>query len=85
MLNAGRSMDARGVVAVLDGLLAERNKPCFIRLDNGPELIATVLEDWCEEVPLVSRCHIVSSMECATATAALLGPLRLAIRAYWVE
>ena len=43
-------MDARGVVAVLDGLLAERNKPCFIRLDNGPEFIATVLEDWCEEV-----------------------------------
>ena len=47
---AGRSMDARGVVAVLDGLLAERGKPCFIRLDNGPEFIATVLEDWCEEV-----------------------------------
>ncbi len=43
---AGRSMDARGVVAVLDGLLAERGKPCFIRLDNGPEFIATVLEDW---------------------------------------
>ena len=47
---AGRSMDSKGVVAVLDGLLAERGKPSFIRLDNGPEFIAGVLADWCKEV-----------------------------------
>ncbi len=47
---AGRSMDAKGVVAVLDDLLAERGNPSFIRLDNGPEFIAGVLADWCKEV-----------------------------------
>ena len=43
-------MDAKSVVAVLDGLLSERGRQRFIRLDNGPEFIAKVLADWCEEV-----------------------------------
>jgi putative transposase len=43
-------MDAKAVVAVLDGLLAERENPGFIRPDNGPEFIVGVLENWCEEV-----------------------------------
>jgi transposase InsO family protein len=35
-------------VAVLDRLVAERGTtPRFIRCDNGPELTANALRDWC--------------------------------------
>ena len=47
---AKRSINAAEVVAVLDGLLAERGKPCFIRCDNGPEFIAEVVASWACEV-----------------------------------
>ena len=47
---AKRSINAAEVVAVLDGLLAERGKPCFIRCDNGPEFIADVVASWACEV-----------------------------------
>ena len=42
-----RSITADKVVAVLDRLVAERGAPEFIRMDNGPEMIAWVLRDWC--------------------------------------
>jgi putative transposase len=43
-----RRIDADATVAVLDRLVAERGTaPRFIRMDNGPELTANALRDWC--------------------------------------
>jgi putative transposase len=42
-----RSIDADRTVAVLEQLAAERGAPQHIRMDNGPELTAHALRDWC--------------------------------------
>jgi putative transposase len=43
-----RRIDADKTVATLDRLVAERGTaPTFIRCDNGPELTANALRDWC--------------------------------------
>jgi hypothetical protein len=42
-----RSIDAEETVAVLERLAAERGAPANLRADNGPELTATVLREWC--------------------------------------
>ena len=43
-----RRIDADHTVTVLDRLVAERGTaPSFIRCDNGPELTANALRDWC--------------------------------------
>jgi putative transposase len=43
-----RRLDADATVAVLDRLVAERQTtPRFIRCDNGSELTANALRDWC--------------------------------------
>jgi putative transposase len=43
-----RRIDADATVAALDHLVAERKTtPRFIRCDNGPELTANALRDWC--------------------------------------
>lgn len=42
------SVDADATVGVLDKIAGERHtSPQFIRCDNGPELTANVLRDWC--------------------------------------
>jgi putative transposase len=41
------SIDADRTVAVLDALVLQRGAPEFIRCDNGPELTANALRDWC--------------------------------------
>ena len=42
------SIDADATVAALDGIVARRGThPKFIRCDNGPELTAHALKDWC--------------------------------------
>jgi putative transposase len=41
------SIDADRTVAVLDELVAKRAVRKFIRCDNGPELTANALRDWC--------------------------------------
>ena len=42
------SIDADAVVALLDKLVGLRGThPRFIRMDNGPELTANALRDWC--------------------------------------
>lgn len=43
------SIDADATVEVLDGIVTERGgvHPEFIRCDNGPELTANALRDWC--------------------------------------
>ena len=43
-----RSVDADATVSCLDGIVASRGAhPEFIRCDNGPELTAAALRDWC--------------------------------------
>lgn len=44
---AACSIDADATVAVLDKIAAARGFPQFIRCDNGPELTANALRDWC--------------------------------------
>ena len=42
------SIDADATVAALDTIVAARSRhPEFIRCDNGPELTANALKDWC--------------------------------------
>ena len=41
-------IDADRTVGVLGQLVTERGAPEFIRSDNGPELIAHALKDWCD-------------------------------------
>ena len=43
-----RTIDADETVAVLERLAAERGAPENLRADNGPELTARALRDWCE-------------------------------------
>ncbi len=43
-----RTIDADQTVAVLERLVAERGVPANVRADNGPELTARVLREWCE-------------------------------------
>ncbi len=47
-IHVDRNIDADTTVAVLDKIAAERGRhPVFIRCDNGPELTAHALRDWC--------------------------------------
>ena len=43
-----RNIDADATVATLDRLVAERGAPEHLRCDNGPEMTAHALRDWCE-------------------------------------
>ncbi len=45
-----RSIDAKTVVAVLDGIVASRGTPSYIRMDNGPEFISKVIEEFASEM-----------------------------------
>ena len=46
-MRVGRTCDADAVVAVLERLVAQRGAPEHLRMDNGPQLIAWALRDWC--------------------------------------
>jgi putative transposase len=46
-MHVDRSITADQTVAVLDQLAAARGAPKHIRCDNGPELTAHALQDWC--------------------------------------
>lgn len=46
-MRVDRTCDADEVVAVIEKLVAERGAPERLRMDNGPELIAWALRDWC--------------------------------------
>ena len=46
-MDVNRSMGADAVVAVIERLVAQRGAPGHLRMDNGPELIAWALRDWC--------------------------------------
>jgi len=43
-----RSINADRVVETLERLVAERGAPAQLRMDNGPEMTADALRDWCE-------------------------------------
>ena len=45
-LYAGQSIQGKDVVEVLNRLTIERDKPEFIRVDNGPEFISKSLDLW---------------------------------------
>lgn len=46
-IEADTSSPSLRVVRVLEKLIKERDKPSIIRVDNGPEFISHVLEEWC--------------------------------------
>jgi putative transposase len=46
-MRVGRSCTADALVNVLDDLVADRGAPAHLRADNGPELIAWALREWC--------------------------------------
>jgi len=46
-IDVRRSITADDTVEVLDRLAARRGTPEFLRMDNGPELTANALRDWC--------------------------------------
>jgi len=46
-MRVGRSCTADDLVAVIEALVAERGAPGHLRMDNGPELVAWALRDWC--------------------------------------
>ena len=46
-MRVGRRCTADDLVEVLDALVAERGAPAHLRADNGPELIAWALREWC--------------------------------------
>jgi putative transposase len=48
-IEVDRTIDSEETVAVLGRLAAERGAPLNIRADNGPELTAAVLREWCRQ------------------------------------
>jgi putative transposase len=46
-MHVARRIDSDQTVAVLDGLANLRGAPAHVRCDNGPELTAHALKDWC--------------------------------------
>lgn len=46
-ISVERSINADDVVACLERIAAIRAAPAFVRFDNGPELVAHAVADWC--------------------------------------
>ena len=46
-IDAAHRIDSDGVVAAVERLVASRGAPTHLRMDNGPELTAAALRDWC--------------------------------------
>lgn len=42
------SITSQRVISIMERLIIEKRKPLAIRVDNGPEFIASVLKDWCD-------------------------------------
>lgn len=43
------SITSLRVISIIDCLVTENRKPLAIRVDNGPEFIAEVLKQWCDD------------------------------------
>jgi putative transposase len=65
---AAYSIDADATVAVLDKIAAGRGFPEYLRCDNGPELTASALRDWCR-FTAVKTSYIEPGSPRASATA----------------
>ncbi|MFN2506347.1 MAG: integrase core domain-containing protein [Acidimicrobiales bacterium] len=46
-MRVGRTCGADDLVGIIQALVAERGAPGHLRMDNGPELVAWALRDWC--------------------------------------
>lgn len=46
-MRVARTCTAEDLITTLERLVGEYGPPCFVRCDNGPELIADALRDWC--------------------------------------
>jgi len=46
VIHSNRSLKASDVLAVLQEAISEHGAPEYIRSDNGPEFIATAIQDW---------------------------------------
>jgi len=46
-IRVARSIDADHAVRVLDQIVHERGAPELVRMDNGPEMTANAVGDWC--------------------------------------
>jgi putative transposase len=54
-MHVDRSITADETVAVLEDLVAQHGCPQNIRCDNGPELTANALRDWCASADVTTR------------------------------
>ncbi|MCA1677834.1 MAG: DDE-type integrase/transposase/recombinase [Actinobacteria bacterium] len=54
VIKVGRSISAEQTVAALQALVAERGCSENVRCDNGPELTANALRDWCSSASLTT-------------------------------
>jgi putative transposase len=54
-MRVDRSITADETVSVLEDLVAERGAPENLRCDNGPELTAHALRDWCTSADVKTR------------------------------
>ena len=81
-MRVGRTCTADDLVEVLAGLVAARGAPEHLRMDNGPELLAWALRDYCRlagtrttyiepgapwENPMSSRSTAGSATSCSTS------------------
>jgi putative transposase len=46
-MDVGRNCTADDIVTIIERLVAQRGAPEHLRMDNGHELIAWALRDWC--------------------------------------
>jgi hypothetical protein len=46
-IEAAHRIDSDGVVGTVEHLVASRGAPAHLQMDNGPELTAAALRDWC--------------------------------------
>lgn len=46
-MEVNRSSTSDDLITVIERIVAERGAPEFLRMDNGPELVAWALRDWC--------------------------------------
>jgi transposase InsO family protein len=67
----GRSLTAADVVEVMDQAKAKAGAREYIRMDNGPELTATTIRDWCR-LPGTGTIYIEpgSRVSCRSTSAA---------------